>query len=54
MECAMVQDNARNYAHCPPKKRPLAFYSAQADDHGKCAMITLSRSCFTDDRVLCV
>ncbi|XP_045595435.2 zinc finger protein SNAI2 [Procambarus clarkii] len=25
-------DNLRNYSHCPPKKRPLSFYSAQDDD----------------------
>lgn len=34
----MVQDTARNYSHCPPKKRPLAFYSAQTDDHGECVV----------------
>ena len=33
----MAHDTLRNYSHCPPKKRPLAFYSVQADDHGECA-----------------
>ncbi|XP_045114849.1 protein snail homolog Sna-like [Portunus trituberculatus] len=33
MDCTMAHETLRNYSHCPPKKRPLAFYSAQTEDH---------------------
>ncbi|KAG7158567.1 zinc finger protein SNAI2-like [Homarus americanus] len=33
MDCTMAYlDSLRNYSHCPPKKRPLAFYNVQDDD----------------------
>lgn len=42
MEYTMVQDTARDYSHCPPKKRPLAFYNVQADEHGE---LVVPRGC---------
>lgn len=31
MDCTMVNESFRNYSHCPPKKRPLAFYNTTPD-----------------------
>lgn len=50
----MAHDTLRNYSHCPPKKRPLAFYSAQADDHGECAAERRSCSRKVRDASCCV